>query len=287
MGKPKLRASIKALHQALFSFRQPGSKTMTWVCIQQTKTHSFREVYKSFNSVYSSSSTASTSTDLCSLKDETDRPETARILSASSSRPSAAEESFSASSSLTESDESYRADDDDSVLKTYISSKRFFFSPCTTKSIMGEEDTSAEVKDEMGLAEIGFSDNRWMETGEEREEEEEEERRGECMMLELSFGKDSVTMALASLDPYMDFRVSMEEMVEAHGLREWTCLQELLHCYLSLNDKRTHKVIVLAFVDLLMSLITDEPNNCCNNNNNHSRSYNKERCFPLPLCLDV
>lgn len=48
----------------------------------------------------------------------------------------------------------------------------------------------------------------------------------------------------------------MEEMVEAHQLREWAQFQELLHCYLRLNESKTHKVIVLAFVDLLMHMIS-------------------------------
>ncbi|KAL6006700.1 hypothetical protein ACLOJK_032193 [Asimina triloba] len=289
MGKPKLKSSIKAL----FGFGQPGSKTMTWVCIQQTKTHSFREVYKSFNSMYySSSSAASTSTDLCCVNDDTERPEAARVLSTSSSLPSAAEESFSACSSSssclsTEPDAIFpaAADDDDSILRNYISSKRFFFSPCTTKSIMGEETTAAEAQDDLGVAKIGFSGDRWTETGEDREDDEGEEEgaeegRGECMVLEMGFCRESVTMALASLNPYMDFRVSMAEMVEAHGLREWSCLQKLLHCYLRLNDKRTHKIIVLAFVDLLMNLIAGETNA---DHDSSSSSFNKEKRLPPPL----
>lgn len=63
---------------------------------------------------------------------------------------------------------------------------------------------------------------------------------------------DSTPVAMASKDPYGDFRSSMEEMVTAHGLRDWPSLRELLHCYLRLNEQKTHGFIVLAFVDLLM-----------------------------------
>ncbi|CAA6657106.1 unnamed protein product [Spirodela intermedia] len=63
--------------------------------------------------------------------------------------------------------------------------------------------------------------------------------------------KESIPMAMASRDPYRDFRTSMEEMVVAHGLQDWSSLQELLHCYLRLNEKKTHRFIVLAFMDLL------------------------------------
>ncbi|KAL6004820.1 hypothetical protein ACLOJK_005376 [Asimina triloba] len=108
------------------------------------------------------------------------------------------------------------ATNDDSIPRSYNSSKRFF-SPCTTKSIMGEETTAADAEDDLGVVEIGFSGDQWIETGEEDKGEEEEEGRGECMVLEMGFCKESVQMALESLDAYMDFRVSMAEMVEAHG----------------------------------------------------------------------
>ncbi|URD88526.1 atofp18 ofp18 [Musa troglodytarum] len=73
-----------------------------------------------------------------------------------------------------------------------------------------------------------------------------------------SFYHESITMAMSSSDPYQDFRSSMEEMVAAHGLREWHSLQELLQCYLRLNEKKNHKVIVMAFVDLLMHLMDQQ-----------------------------
>lgn len=62
-----------------------------------------------------------------------------------------------------------------------------------------------------------------------------------------------------SPDPYLDFRRSMQEMVEARDLVDvranWEHLHELLTCYLSLNPKSTHKFIVGAFADLLVSLM--------------------------------
>nr|QSH71647.1 CBL-interacting protein kinase [Hedychium coronarium] len=45
-------------------------------------------------------------------------------------------------------------------------------------------------------------------------------------------------------------RASMEEMVTALELRKWHSLQELLHCYLKVNQRKNHKAIVLAFMDL-------------------------------------
>ncbi|KAF8388068.1 hypothetical protein HHK36_026734 [Tetracentron sinense] len=67
-----------------------------------------------------------------------------------------------------------------------------------------------------------------------------------------------------SPDPYMDFRRSMQEMVEVRDLldvrADWDYLHELLLCYLTLNPKHTHKFIIGAFADLLVCLMssTDE-----------------------------
>ncbi|KAK4418408.1 Transcription repressor OFP11 [Sesamum alatum] len=74
---------------------------------------------------------------------------------------------------------------------------------------------------------------------------------------------DSIAVPTYSPDPFLDFRRSMQEMVEAreiHDVREnWDYLHELLMCYLSLNPKSTHKFIVGAFADLLVSLMPSSP----------------------------
>ncbi|KAJ6730786.1 TRANSCRIPTION REPRESSOR OFP7-RELATED [Salix viminalis] len=74
--------------------------------------------------------------------------------------------------------------------------------------------------------------------------------------------KDSTAVSTYSEDPYMDFRRSMQEMVDARDLvdakADWEYLHELLSCYLSLNPKSTHKFIVGAFADLLVSLLSAE-----------------------------
>ncbi|QHO45890.1 Transcription repressor [Arachis hypogaea] len=69
----------------------------------------------------------------------------------------------------------------------------------------------------------------------------------------------SVAVTTYSPDPYLDFRQSMEEMVEARPelmadvKSNWHVLQELLMCYLALNPKSTHKFILGAFADLLVT----------------------------------
>lgn len=62
--------------------------------------------------------------------------------------------------------------------------------------------------------------------------------------------EESVAMVVIdSMNPFVDFRVSMEEMVEAGGVRD---LEELLEWYLRVNDESNHGCIVGAFLDLLL-----------------------------------
>lgn len=77
----------------------------------------------------------------------------------------------------------------------------------------------------------------------------EEAKTGE----ELPF-KESVVLAMESEDPHVDFKRSMEEMVESHGLKDWEGLEELLGWYLKMNGQINHGFIVGAFVDLLVGL---------------------------------
>lgn len=64
------------------------------------------------------------------------------------------------------------------------------------------------------------------------------------------------TLTMESLNPYMDFRSSMEEMVQVHGLHDWDMLEELLGCYLMLNEKKHHCYIIRAFADLVLHQLT-------------------------------
>nr|XP_010910463.1 transcription repressor OFP13-like [Elaeis guineensis] len=66
-------------------------------------------------------------------------------------------------------------------------------------------------------------------------------------------------MAMDSKDPYWDFKVSMEEMVAAHGVKDWGWLEEMLGWYLRVNGTWTHGFIVRAFVDLLVGLASPSP----------------------------
>ncbi|KAF7124913.1 hypothetical protein RHSIM_Rhsim12G0198400 [Rhododendron simsii] len=69
---------------------------------------------------------------------------------------------------------------------------------------------------------------------------------------------DFITILKYSPSPYSDFRNSMEEMAEARlndrGRVDWEFMEELLFCYLDLNEKKWYKYILSAFVDLIVVL---------------------------------
>jgi uncharacterized protein (TIGR01568 family) len=89
--------------------------------------------------------------------------------------------------------------------------------------------------------------------------------------------KESVVLAMESEDPYIDFRRSMEEMVESHGLKDWECLEELLGWYLRMNGKKNHGFIVGAFVDLLGSLAASS----CSDSTSYSTAISSFSSSPL------
>ncbi|XP_047310181.1 transcription repressor OFP14 [Impatiens glandulifera] len=62
--------------------------------------------------------------------------------------------------------------------------------------------------------------------------------------------------------PHDEFRVSMKAMVDARlrqdgKVVDWKFMEELLFCYLNLNDKKSYKYILNAFVDLIAVLRED------------------------------
>lgn len=66
---------------------------------------------------------------------------------------------------------------------------------------------------------------------------------------------ECIAVLMNSPNPYLEFRMSMQEMIEARLQRnekaDWDFMEDLLFCYLNLNDKATHKHILQAFVDLI------------------------------------
>ncbi|XP_057805329.1 transcription repressor OFP15-like [Salvia miltiorrhiza] len=88
------------------------------------------------------------------------------------------------------------------------------------------------------------------------------------------------TVVMDSRNPFLDFRVSMAEMVEACGVRDWEFLEELLEWYLRVNDETNHGYIVGAFVDLLISAIHQETSSSVSSS---SSSAATKHYFASPL----
>ncbi|KAJ1436252.1 Ovate protein family, C-terminal [Sesbania bispinosa] len=93
--------------------------------------------------------------------------------------------------------------------------------------------------------------------------------------------KESVVMAMESEDPYEDFKKSMEEMIESHGVKDWEGLEELLSWYLRVNGKNNHGYIVGAFVDLLISIAASNHSNSCSDSTTYSSAVSSLPPSPL------
>ena len=65
-------------------------------------------------------------------------------------------------------------------------------------------------------------------------------------------------VAMHSSEPYIEFYASMVEVVtsrlEQDLTVDWAYMSDLLGCYCEINDKRAHKYIVRAFMDLVEGL---------------------------------
>ncbi|XP_044470623.1 transcription repressor OFP7-like [Mangifera indica] len=62
--------------------------------------------------------------------------------------------------------------------------------------------------------------------------------------------RESFAVVKKSEDPYEDFKGSMLEMILEKQMFEEHELEELLHCFLSLNSRQHHRVIVEAFTEI-------------------------------------
>ncbi|XP_008810113.2 transcription repressor OFP14-like [Phoenix dactylifera] len=112
------------------------------------------------------------------------------------------------------------------------SSERFFVSPGTSNSLLDEARPSAATSS-------SSSSSRQDDAGP-------------------AVPGDGVAVTTFSKDPYDDFRRSMQDMVDArhvdpHQALDWDFMEELLFCYLELNDRSVHKYILRAFTDLTVS----------------------------------
>ncbi|KAF8104035.1 hypothetical protein N665_0181s0056 [Sinapis alba] len=69
---------------------------------------------------------------------------------------------------------------------------------------------------------------------------------------------ESFAVIKSSLDPKKDFKESMVEMIEENNIRASQDLRELLACYLSLNPKEYHDLILKVFVQVWLEVINSK-----------------------------
>ncbi|KAL5574981.1 hypothetical protein UlMin_016680 [Ulmus minor] len=99
--------------------------------------------------------------------------------------------------------------------------------------------------------------------------------------------QDCLVEKIESNDPYVDFRVSMEEMVDSCELKsnmenDWQYLEDLLACYLRMNKKKNHGFIVEAFVDMYAGLPFSP--SCSNFSHKASVSSSKSKdCWEIDI----
>ncbi|XWS24343.1 hypothetical protein CRYUN_Cryun28dG0093200 [Craigia yunnanensis] len=73
--------------------------------------------------------------------------------------------------------------------------------------------------------------------------------------------RESVAVVKKSEDPYEDFKSSMLEMILEKQMFEAKDLEQLLQCFLSLNSRKYHGIIVEAFTEIWEALFCDYPMN--------------------------
>ncbi|KAG7551484.1 Ovate protein family C-terminal [Arabidopsis thaliana x Arabidopsis arenosa] len=65
---------------------------------------------------------------------------------------------------------------------------------------------------------------------------------------------ESVAMAKESINPFEDYKKSMNQMIEERYIETEDDLKELLRCFLDINPSPQHNLIVRAFVDVCSHL---------------------------------
>lgn len=64
---------------------------------------------------------------------------------------------------------------------------------------------------------------------------------------------DSLCVVKYSIDPFLDLKESIVEMIRNVGVRDWEDMEQLVHCYIVLNSSEIHGFIIDAFLSLAAS----------------------------------
>lgn len=136
-------------------------------------------------------------------------------------------------------------------------SHRFFVAPSMSSSIIEESRTrGTSMSEDVGMSSststTTLNDSTTTTTNEDDHAKDHHHR-------DVTLPEDCVAVLAYSPSPYEEFRRSMQEMVEARGMRdqgkvEWSFMEELLFSYLNLNEKKSYRYIISAFVDLIVVL---------------------------------
>ncbi|KAA8540424.1 hypothetical protein F0562_024657 [Nyssa sinensis] len=125
-------------------------------------------------------------------------------------------------------------------------SHRFFVAPGSSSSLIEEARTSTTMSDDMGSSSTTTTTLN------------DSARNRDDHVKEVMGPDDFIALFTYSASPSDDFQRSMQEMIEArlrhHGKVDWEFMEELLFCYMNLNDKKSYKYILSAFVDLIVVL---------------------------------
>ncbi|KAI4381932.1 hypothetical protein MLD38_007949 [Melastoma candidum] len=122
-------------------------------------------------------------------------------------------------------------------------SERFFVAPGSSGSLLEEARSSLVTSEDVGSSSASSTTN--------------------AIAAPLASGvkllEDCIAVIKKTRCPYRDFKGSMRDMVESRADRavDWEFMEEMLLCYLGLNDRDSHEHILSAFVDLVISLRGD------------------------------
>ncbi|KAK9142449.1 hypothetical protein Syun_011849 [Stephania yunnanensis] len=136
-----------------------------------------------------------------------------------------------------------------------LSNHRFFASPRRSSSLMGDSDG------ETGSIPATNATSTVNSTEFVRTNYSASSKSPSTTTLEMKnqeIPEEGIAVLTFSTDPYEDFRGSMMEMIEARLRKqsnlEWDFMEELLFCYLNMNEKKSFKYILCAFSDLVVGL---------------------------------
>ncbi|KAK3028338.1 hypothetical protein RJ639_037800 [Escallonia herrerae] len=126
-------------------------------------------------------------------------------------------------------------------------SRRFFVGSGSSSSLIEEARTSVTTSEETGSSSTATTNTT-----------HDSPREGDDAKEKVMKPDDFITVLTYSQSPYDDFRRSMQEMIQARlhhrGKVNWEFMEELLFCYINLNDKKSYRYILRAFVDLVVAL---------------------------------